>query len=154
MYLLHMQQAQPDMFLWQVRVNSTQEAHQPMLHNASSNLTNPLLDCLQVVALCEALRKSSPTRLVLSYNELGNTAAKAVAQLMQPYVEYDDAPETNEGSSSSSKQGLLELELSSNQITAEGAAALADALAQPECTLQVGRRCTACHAVQWMTMMG
>jgi hypothetical protein len=73
---------------------------------------------------------------VLSYNQLGNTAAKAVAQLLQPCIDYDDAAEST---SNSSKQGLLELELSSNQITADGAAALADALAQPDCTLQVGR---------------
>jgi hypothetical protein len=85
---------------------------------------------MQVVALCEALRGSSVARLVLSYNELGNTAAKAVAQLMQPCGSYEDAAE-------GSRQGLLELELSRYQITAEGAAALADALAQPECSLQV-----------------
>jgi hypothetical protein len=94
---------------------------------------------LQVVALCEALRGSVPARLVLSYNELGNTAAKALAQLLRPCSNCEDAAGDGDSSSSSSKtQGLLELELSSNNITAEGAAALADALAQQECTLQVG----------------
>jgi hypothetical protein len=47
-----------------------------MIQSARFNITDPLLHCLQVVALCEALRKSSPARLALSYNELGNTAAK------------------------------------------------------------------------------
>ncbi|WIA12934.1 hypothetical protein OEZ85_006550 [Tetradesmus obliquus] len=100
-----------------------------VLNGNCKELFSSRLTDVQVVALCEALRGSSPARLVLSYNELGNTAAKAVAQLMQPCSDYEDAAE-------GCKQGLLELELSSNQITAEGAAALADALAQPECTLQ------------------
>lgn len=114
-----------------MRLNAADEQPTGQLKNQLGKPdANPALAFMQVVALCEALRGSSPARLVLSY-ELGNTAAKAVAQLMQPCSDYEDAAE-------GCKQGLLDLELSSNQITAEGAAALADALAQPECTLQVG----------------
>ncbi|KAF6264673.1 hypothetical protein COO60DRAFT_76332 [Scenedesmus sp. NREL 46B-D3] len=103
------------------------------LQGNCKELFSARLSDVQVVALCEALRGNSPAGLVLSHNELGNTAAKAVAQLLQLCGDYVGAAGT---SSSGGREGLLELELSSNQITAEGAAALAAALAQPQCTLQ------------------
>eukprot|EP00878_Enallax_costatus_P046019 GHUV01055590.1.p1 GENE.GHUV01055590.1~~GHUV01055590.1.p1 ORF type:complete len:335 (+),score=121.68 GHUV01055590.1:1062-2066(+) len=82
---------------------------------------------MQVVALAQALRGQAISSLNLAYNELGNTAAKALAQLL---VQADDSDE------SESPAGLRELDLSSNRITADGAAVLADALSQAGCTLQ------------------
>lgn len=82
----------------------------------------------QVVALAEALRGLPVKSLALSYNELGNTAAEALAQLM--LVSADSLGPDED-------LGLRGLDVSSNKITAEGIGVLADALAQPGCTLQV-----------------
>lgn len=98
---------------------------------------------LQVVALCQALQGERINSLTLDYNLLGNTAAKAVAQLLQARYEAEDAD-----AASRKHRGLVELHLRSNHITAEGATVLADALSHPGCTLQVSNHCSTLDVVR------
>lgn len=94
---------------------------------------NDLCSCsFQAVALVQVLREHPVTSLNLAYNELGDTAAKAVAQLLT-------ASNLESADELAVHAGLRELNLSSNRITAQGAIVIAEALAQPQCRLQVTR---------------
>lgn len=89
------------------------------LSGKRKELFNKRVQPMQVFALCEALYEYDKLRVLrLPYNFLNDMAVKALARLIQV------------------NRGLQLLDLGGNEVTAEGAAGLAEVLARPDASLQ------------------